>query len=403
VQVRLPRAVARPLAVAVQLGLAGLLGACSDYQPSEPLARAADSVIGGVQSTPTFDNVVSFSSGSTSCSGAMVAPNVVLTALHCIAEEPQGNQIKCNPDGTASLGGELGPLRDTAVFSIYTGVFPSTTPAARSKKLFGTGSMNACSQDLGLIVLDRDLDVPITPLRFDRPAVEGELMRVIGYGQSDDTTQQGRLERADVEVRSLGTDGQTQGDAFSAPYTIVVGEGPCFGDSGSPLLSMETNAAVGVASIVYSMGCKGPGVTSAYTQIAPFEDLIREALTYAGHEPVLEPTGGTGGTTGMAGAAGDPGTGEGGAIGEGGASTGATGGTEPGVGGSSAGTGGSGAVVGSGGSDPQGEGSGSRNDPSCACHTTGTRRSAPPGAAALALLAFLYRRRARRHGPLART
>jgi MYXO-CTERM domain-containing protein len=146
---------------------------------------------------------------------------------------------------------------------------------------------------------------------------------------------------------------------------------------------------IGVYSILLSNVCEGSGVRNSYTQVAPFEGLILDALNEAGHEPIVEPpkpSAGAGGTSGTSGTGGTGGInaagstaqgGEAGATGEGGAPAQESGGTtaDGGTGGSGA-SGGSSGTAASGGTDSgtggTSEGSGSRRDPSCACRTAGS-------------------------------
>jgi len=265
------------------------------------------------------------------------------------------------------------------------------------------------------MVIDTELDEPIVPLRYGTPTKRGEAARAVGYGSTESDAdagapESGRRARYGLTVQDVGDDGITEGSRYAAPYTVVVGEGPCHGDSGGPLLSEETGAAFGVYSILLSSQCKGTGIRNAYTQVAPFEGTIQKAFDYAGGEPVLEGSG-TGGGAGATGQAGEPGGGgepgaEAGAGGEatalggtGGSRGGATstGGDGSGATGGSSAAGGTGGSSATGGSGAESQGSGSRHDPSCACRTGGG--SSPGSASALSALLLglglvLRRRRA---------
>jgi hypothetical protein len=113
----------------------------------------------------------------------------------------------------------------------------------------------------------------------------------VGYGDVENTiTERGRQERKHISVRGVGgPDASTPGDSGVAPRTVLVGEGPCHGDSGGPLFSEETGAEIGVYSILQTSTCTGLDVRNTYTQIAPFEPLIRMALESESVDPILEP------------------------------------------------------------------------------------------------------------------
>jgi len=403
------------------LSLAGTALGCSDKGASPAVEQEQSPIVHGQLSRESDNAVVYFVSNGAGCSGTLIAPNVVLTALHCVSEFDVTSPFRCKADGSldpTSSGGELGPLLDPGDVSVRVGVDVGTTPV-RAKALFGTGSDTVCHDDIAVAVLERAPDIgdaPLVHVRFG-PSKRGESTRIVGYGSTYGTsTVNGRQERINVPVIGVGpSEVSGAGDARIAPRTIKVGEGPCQGDSGGPLLSEETGAQLGLYSLLLSNTCVGPDVQNVYTEVAPFESMIREALATAGEEPLVEPppATGVGGGAGATGEGGEPGVagraGEGGAPGEAGApsETGGTGGTA--ARGGSGGTGGSGAVAGTssdgtGGSGatgggpttPQGKGSGSRDDGSCALQTGGS-----PGSGSRALMLFalaalsLVRRRRR--------
>ena len=58
-----------------------------------------------------------------------------------------------------------------------------------------------------LLVLDRDLDLALTPLRLDEPTVAGETVTVVGYGHSGDPVVNRHL-RSGVRIIDVGSDDQ---------------------------------------------------------------------------------------------------------------------------------------------------------------------------------------------------
>lgn len=293
---------------------------------------------------------------SVTCSGTLIAPNVVVTALHCVTyrDDPNGT-FNCKPDGSIEPidpnGGILGlPVAGEDV-SIYTGQ-AGTELAAVGVKVFGSGATQICRGDLAAVVIDTDLPGSYPALRFSRPVTKGEDFISIGYGQTEDGFAMGR-HRRDIRVLDVGDVGSTPGTGPTPPDTFVVGAGPCHGDSGGPAISQETGAITGVYSLTLSPNCSTITVKNTYTILSQFEDTIREALEFAGQEATIEEgSGGSGGT----------------------ASTG-----------------------GSGGTAGMGEGSGSRDDATCGCRTVGVRTHDAFGLGALVVALFATSRRARRN------
>lgn len=333
------------------LALATLALGCSDIETPGSLSQEESHIVNGERSDASDDGVVFVGrSGGAACTGSMIAPNLVLTALHCVTQTKQDSGFVCRPDGsispTSPVDGKLGGLLDPTEIYVRTGAEYHPEADAHGVKLFGTGSNVICTNDLALMIIDTDLDVPIVPMRFGRSIERGELVRAVGYGQTEVSGSSGRFVRHDIRVLDVGADLLSPGSTTAVARTMVIGEGPCHGDSGGPARSEETNAVLGVYSILNAQNCRAPGVQNIYTQVSPFESLIRKALKEAGHEPLLEVdpnAGGEGGAGGTGDAGGAPGNAGAGNEPQ---STGGTGDGPNGAGGSTGANGGTGAVGG---------------------------------------------------------
>jgi len=362
--------------------MAALAGAaCS--APSE-VATLQASIVNGELSDETDDAVVEVYAGEPGsqdhCSGALIAPNVMLTALHCVAEFDTSGKFTCDSTGaltTRPPAGSIGATKDPATITVHVGVTPNQDPDAIGATVFGSRSNLICRNDIAVVVLDRELDLPVAPVRLERRTRRGELVRAVGYGSTGMSGRIQRYVRRDVTVTHVGEERDFEPEGTAAPNTFVVTEGPCQGDSGGPAISEETGAVVGVYSISAGSSCTAPGIRNVFTTVAPFVDMIQEAMELAGHEPVLEPPepvveGGAGGQPPEP-QGGSLAGGTGGTAGTGGGRGGAHGGTEP---------------------EPEDPGSGSRDDASCACRVVPAKGAANGAGIFAALLAIgLLRRR----------
>jgi hypothetical protein len=404
-----------------------LTGACSAPTVSDPVGTLSPAIIEGLPSTAEEDFVVFLLvPGLVTCTGTLIAPNAVLTALHCVNDHDQELPFRCNSDGTIEPivpgGGIFGPVVAPERIEVRVGPSPlGDPPSAYGRIVFSTGSDNICHGDIAVIVLDRELDLAPQHVRFDKPMIRGDYQTVIGYGQTHSASVGIRNRLARQRVTAVGEYGEYNAQGVAAPDTFLLGRGVCHGDSGGPSFDEETRAVTGVFSVLGHDDCD-MATANAFTQVAPFEDMIREALVYAGHEPLIEQngsgdggeggtgstepgasgasTGGAGGTGGSPGTAGKGGsdvgmagsdTGEGGE----GSSTGATGATGSGAESGSNGQAGSKPAQAGTGASPS-EGSGSRGD-GCACRLEGSASHSKAGwGGFLSLLAVaLLRRRAR--------
>ena len=131
-------------------GLLLALSGCGEAPPGESAESSHAAVVFGERSTDSDDTVVQVLAHPTdsiaqSCTGTMVAPNIVLTALHCVAQYNSAD-INCRPDGTSTSDTKLLLSFITAstrpsglgipnVFSDEAGTIRKPLPVRRSQRV----------------------------------------------------------------------------------------------------------------------------------------------------------------------------------------------------------------------------------------------------------------------------
>src|SRR5690606_24817929 len=104
--------------------------------------------------------------------------------------------------------GELGPAVSPDTIEIRTGTDAGAKdPEAFGKTLITTKSGNICQNDLALIVLDRDLNLPLSPLRLTKAMRVGEPLTLAGYGMTEGVG--GLITRRfidNIRVQEIGAD-----------------------------------------------------------------------------------------------------------------------------------------------------------------------------------------------------
>ena len=254
---------------------------------------SSPSIFGGVKDEGGngLEGVVALRVGTGStfelCSGALVAPNVVLTARHCITRNST-TSVSCDDKGSSANGTHVIGDEEPAVIGVYLGVSPSfaKAPVARARAIVAPTGPYLCDSDIALVVLETSITT-VTPLamRLHRPARTGELIRAVGYGQNDQRSPIGtRFHRGGVAVLAQGA-GVSPSKTPLGPHEFEVGTSICQGDSGGPAISEESGAVIGVVS-------RGSGCTEdfghIYTTTAGFDEVFADAFRQAGATLIAE-------------------------------------------------------------------------------------------------------------------
>jgi hypothetical protein len=251
----------------------------------------------GQPSDSTYEDVVFIqtqqsSDNSLACTGTLVAPNLVITALHCVTSRTLGN-FTCKSDGTMVAAnvqeGTFGSLVAPGNVKVYAGSpVDYNAPIASGAHLFGSGSTQACQGDLAIVQLDRNVDLAVATLRLDKMATYNEQVDVLGYGATESANSEGLRLLRQLQVLDVGPSSTAEPPRTIPPRTFVVGEGPCKGDSGGPAFDSNSRALLGVFSLNTASACDVVGIRNVYTSLSPYSKLILAAFKAAGADPVLE-------------------------------------------------------------------------------------------------------------------
>jgi secreted trypsin-like serine protease len=233
-------------------------------------ARAGDGaepireVVGGTPApNGKFPWMVRLSMG---CGGTLTAPQVVLTAGHCVDRDGKDDSIKVIA-GTVDLKSPKA-LTAHSVTVIRSAGFRDETRG----------------RDWAVIKLDHPLDLPVLPLTKDAND-RGEFV-VMGWGQTreDSLKQERRLRFATVPTVP---DEKCASEYHKANVKLVAGESicagkpgvdTCQGDSGGPMVGMDaTGQWVQVGIVSWGLGCARDGYPGVYAQISAFRADIRKA------------------------------------------------------------------------------------------------------------------------------
>jgi hypothetical protein len=264
-------------------------------------------IISGVASGTENDSVVvltTFAGGQREalCTATMVAPNLLVTARHCVSNVE--GSTACAQDGTPVAGGGITSSRNASSLAIFTGkggVAPDSTvesnAVAHGKNIVVDASVsNVCNHDIAFVILDHDIDAPVSPIRMGAPAAT-ESVTAVGWGVDDTGNLPKNRESRTLPLVGVGPAPYPNNPAWGyGDSEFMTGEGACAGDSGSPAFA-STGAIVGIAARTgngkpsdgnYATTCVGSDAHVVYTQLGNFQKLVDAAFGAAGHPVWLE-------------------------------------------------------------------------------------------------------------------
>ena len=222
------------------------------------------------------------------CTGSLIAPNLVLTARHCIARVAS-TQVTC---GKAAFEAPLSP---GDVFVTTEDEMPGVLDRYLETQeiLVPDEGNDVCGFDVALIILRRNVPAavaePLEP-RLDDVVEAGEAYRAVGFGATSGDDEGAefsgvRRERTGLSATCIEVGG---GECSLSSGNEWEGEaGVCEGDSGGPAIDGR-GRVIGVASrTVFSDG--GDCLTPVYGAVTGWRDWIREVARRAADEGGYEP------------------------------------------------------------------------------------------------------------------
>jgi hypothetical protein len=211
----------------------------------------------------------------------MVAPNLVLTARHCVAKAITAMPA-CDSLGHSHNGAHIGPDIDPSQIGVYTGQrvsVMSDPPRARGIQTVHPSTRVLCDADVSFVVLDHVLDdVTILPLKLDASVESGDWVIPVGFGGGIENEIGTRMPRSTSPVLSVGPGANTTTGAVLGPHEFEVDTATCRGDSGGPAIDVRTGEIVGVVSRGGSCVASGNHV---YTRVDAYAGLAQLAFAIA--------------------------------------------------------------------------------------------------------------------------
>lgn len=214
--------------------------------------------------------VVGLTTGGSVCSGTLIAPNLVLTAQHCVAQV-SAQYVQC---GRSAFGSTYpaGRIYATTYHDLQQAFYQRNNIFQGAQVYVPEGGNDMCGYDIALLVLNRNVPEsvakPIVP-RIDIPVQRNEVYTAIGFGHTGDGSGAGI--RRTLDGRQVFCGGTSCPSYSSVQPTEFFGsDGTCQGDSGGAAID-EQGRVLGALSRGPD-GCRA----SIYSAVAGWSDWMRE-------------------------------------------------------------------------------------------------------------------------------
>ena len=283
------------VALALVGGCGGNPGAVG---PVETTARASSAIQGGTDdTTDTFTVAVYLSLSSTAgdlCSGVLLAPNLVATARHCVAQI-SSDQVDC----TSTTFGPVYPASQIQVTSdAQLSPGSALIPVADVVVPTGANQAKVCGNDIALLILSKNVELAqyVEPV-LDPPMTDhstwSTTVTAIGYGEdsTDPSSATAGVRRIlqDIPLKCIPNDSSfTNCYASPSAESIVAadefesGDGTCPGDSGSGAFDQtQFSAGKWAAFGVLSRGNQNACTGSVYSRFDQWTSLLEGAAQEA--------------------------------------------------------------------------------------------------------------------------
>jgi hypothetical protein len=290
------RQLANVLPLVAGLSAAALGCGPADVPDAARVGTSEEAIAGGYTDTKDVAvvGVIDVQAGAM-CSGSLIAPNLVLTARHCVA--PVLNELS---GGVSCQVTKFGANHPATSFYVTTKKSFSQNPAdyhtvqkVESVPVGATAPF--CGSDAAILVLSKGIDPaeakPLVP-RVDTVLEKGEEYYAVGYGATDGNGAGAGLRRRrdNLFVDCVGASCPADITPAYLHKTEFKGDqGTCEGDSGGPAFDLQ-GRVVGITS----RGDKDCTM-SIYTQVFGWGEWIKqmgvEAAKLGGYDPMPWSTG----------------------------------------------------------------------------------------------------------------
>jgi hypothetical protein len=302
-----------PLFLAACLGVVAC-GGSGETAAEAPGVRARQAIQGGTidLGDPAVVAIVidlGAGGGLALCTGALIAPNLVLTANHCVSQT--ASSTGCSPSSfgarhaasafrvTSSVDAAANAYATGSLPAIDTGDAGDTGDTGGAATWFGAAKVTVaggdlCGQDMAVLELSRPM-IGICPLvpRVDSAVGSGEGYTAIGFGTTGPTAAAAgtRYKATGLSVQCAADCGVDTSSTLEWIGGGAAAKGACGGDSGGPALD-ATGRVVGTVSRGPASSCSQTVYEGTFGAAAWLKQVALQAAIDGGYSAAGWVTGG---------------------------------------------------------------------------------------------------------------
>jgi hypothetical protein len=264
----------RVLLAAAAGSLLPACGGAPTETPVDPVVVSQVTNVAGVPDRGLDPSVVSVTNPRGEiCSGVLLASTVVLTARHCVTEEPQ--LVDCD-----ALNIFPPPNANPATLQVSAQAPGSSGPSVSTGvAVLTSADTEICGADLAVVILASAIEGIVPALVGESGIAEGGHVRTVGLALAAAEGGETEIVREHVPVVSVSAS------------ELAVGEETCVASGGSAAYDETTGAVVGILSR-WGSACGAGAQFDIFTRADVFYGLVQEGLAWQPTVPVTTLDGG---------------------------------------------------------------------------------------------------------------